>query len=95
MARKAFERPKTPAEVIDYMINWKRRMKNDVIVSSVWTRDAADTSAVEVERTSFSTTTATIWFRGGISGHKALFTNTVTTAAGRVLQSPISLQIKV
>lgn len=94
MARKTFERPKTPTEQIDYMVSWKRALKGDTIVSSAWTRDTADTSGIVVERTSFTPVSAIIWFTGGITGRKALFTNTITTAGGRVIQSPIAVNIK-
>lgn len=86
---------KDPDEVVDYAIDWSRRIDGqDYIVDSQW---VAETPAVQGSPAmgpyadSFGGKTTVVWLEGGSLGTRASFTNTVTTFAGRVLQQSVSI----
>lgn len=83
--------PKDPNSVIDYDIDWSKRLPNgDIILVSDWIVPAGITMDSEE-----STDTATkIWLSGGIAGQSYALTNRITTAHGRVQDKTITITVK-
>ena len=76
----------TPAEILDYTINWGSfGLGTDTIVSSSWAvtpSDLIDNSPAP----SFTSTMTTVWLSGATAGIYYLVTNTINTAGGREMQ---------
>jgi len=92
----AWEDPKDPTEVSDWMLTWGdgttgRWLGADTISTSVWALEAG--SGLTEDSKLNTTTTTTIWLSGGNPGNWEI-TNTITTAAGRTKDITIILVIK-
>jgi hypothetical protein len=90
---------KDPDEFLDYTIDWSARLLTDTIVNSEWFVPtdffglSPDLELVGSDDT-FGTQTTTIWFAGGVSGHKYDILNRITTAAGRIMDQTVKLPCK-
>lgn len=83
--------PKDPNAVIDYDIDWSKRLPNgDIILVSDWIVPAGITMDSEE-----STDTVTkIWLSGGTAGQSYALTNRITTAHGRTQDKTITITVK-
>lgn len=84
--------PKDPQEVLDYVVNWAPRLRDETIVSSAFTIAAG--ANVSIVANSFSNTATTVWLAGGTHGRDARVTNSVTTSAGRTFEETVTLSIR-
>lgn len=80
---------KSPIENIDFELDWTKSLKGDTISVSVW-----DIPPDLGESTTDNTnTTTTVWLTGGVDGTSYNVQNVVTTAAGRVMQHTITINV--
>lgn len=82
---------KDPDEVLDYKINWSKRLNGDAIVSS--TLEAEGTPSIVIDETSFDTKSATVWLSGGVDGETVQFLNRIETLGGRTMDQTIYINI--
>jgi hypothetical protein len=82
--------PKTTTEYLDYVLNWAARLGSDTITQSVW---SVAPTGLTIGDQSFTTTTATVWLGGGERNKLYRLTNRVTTAAGRIMEETVTLQV--
>jgi hypothetical protein len=86
---------KDPNEVLDYQINWARRVQSsrtpdDTIESSTWIVPDGITSPSDT----FTDTTTTIWLSGGTVDETYELTNRVVTTEGRTMDESVTIKIK-
>ena len=85
-----FEWPaKDPDEVLDYLVDWRRRLNGDTIVASTWEIPPGITKDCD----SMTATTSTVWLSGGASGETYLLVNRVVTNAGRTYDESFQLPV--
>lgn len=82
---------KDPQEVLDYKVDWSKRLGTDTIVTSTWPSPPAGITVVTTAATSKSTT---VWLSGGTEGQTYTLVNRIVTAAGRTMDQSIQLLIK-
>lgn len=83
--------PKDPDEVLDYKIDWSARLvDDDTIVGSEWVQVPDD---LTIDSDDFDDTSATVWLSGGVIGKNQRLTNRVTTAAGRVMDQSVLINL--
>lgn len=85
--------PKDPDELLDYEIDWTKRMPaSDSIAASTWVAPTGLSKVVEsvIE----SNKVAVIWLAGGAVGETYPVLNTVTTQEGRIMQQTVRLKVK-
>lgn len=82
---------KDPEEVLDYKIDWTKRLGADTIIASDWPDPPA---GITVDSALFSAKTTTIWLSGGTLGKSYTLTNRITTAAGRTMEQSVVLPVK-
>jgi hypothetical protein len=73
---------KDPAEVLDYAVDWPKRLAGDTIVSSTWIIPPAITSPSN----SFDPDETVIWLAGGDLGDTYHLINEVETTGGRTMR---------
>lgn len=86
---------KDPDEVLDYQINWTKRVQSsrtpdDVIVGSTWIVPTGITKQSD----SFTDTTTTIWLTGGDDGESYEFVNRIVTTEGRTMDESVTIKVK-
>ncbi len=81
---------KDPDAVLDYQINWAAWLGTDTISSSTWTVPTGITKNSDTN----STTTTTIWLRGGTAGTEYTLTNRIVTAGGRTADRSIVIVVR-
>jgi hypothetical protein len=82
---------KKPLEVVDYRINWAKRLENDRIVSSNFLLSANATTTISAN--SFSNTTATVWLQGGVPATTTVIYNIITTEGGRTWETAVQVKV--
>lgn len=83
--------PKDPNAVIDYDIDWSKRLPDgDIILVSDWIVPAGITMDSEES----TNTTTKIWLSGGTAGQTYALTNRITTAQGRTQDKTITISVK-
>lgn len=80
---------KDPDANLDYQVDWSSWLGLDTIQASVWVVPAGLTNTAETN----TTTTATVWLSGGKKGVTYTVVNRITTAAGRVDDRAITVEI--
>lgn len=81
---------KDPDEVLDYQLDWSARLGDDTISASLWIVP----DGITKDSDSNTTTTTTVWLSGGsVSTRPYSVVNRVTTAAGRVMEESVSINI--
>lgn len=81
---------KDPDEVLDYTINWSRRLPaGDTIAASSWIFP----TGLTMNSAAYTNTSATVWISGGTTGTTYKVTNRVTTTVGRTMDQTVSLTI--
>jgi hypothetical protein len=81
-------------EVVDYSIDYSAFLGNDTIVASSWTCDVSSSSGLELSKSSYSTTSTTIWVAAGLAGYAYRLLNHVTTAGGRQFDRKMWVKIR-
>lgn len=86
---------KDPDERLDYRINWNARLLvnrvSDTIVDSDW---SVSGSGLTVYSSNYDGPVTTVWLAGGTAGQTYNVTNTITTAANRIMTQTVKLQIQ-
>lgn len=83
---------KDPNEVLDYQLNWARRLaEGDAIASSTWIVDEGD---VVVDSDDFTDEKTTVWLSGGAVDTRCKLTNRVTTEGGRTMDQSVIIRIR-
>jgi hypothetical protein len=85
---------KKTEEVKDYVFDWTRRLGADPIVASTWEATPATGITIDDPEDEFTGTSTTVWVATGTPGQTYTIENTVTTTAGRVETSFITVYIK-
>lgn len=83
--------PKDPDELLDYKVDWSKRLGSDTITASAWPDPPVGISVVQE---SYAPKNTTIWLSGGELGQTYTFVNRITTAGGRVMEQSITLTIR-
>lgn len=87
----AFQWPsKSAADLLDYGINWSQFLGTDTITASGW---QISPGGLVDSRDSFTPQIATVWLSSGTPGQTYSVTNTITTAAGRVVDQTVNITI--
>lgn len=82
---------KDPLATLDYTVDWSDWLDaGDTIDTSTWTIDAGITSSLE----SNTTTTATVWLSGGVSGTSYNVVNIITTTLGRIQPRTLTIFVR-
>ena len=84
---------KTPAEVVDYSLDWAARLEADTIEASTWSILDNDDDALVIDSNSFSDTATLVWISGGTAGKTYTLLNHVTTAGNRQYETCVSLPV--
>lgn len=82
---------KDPDEVLDYEIDWTKRLDGDTITSEDFIVAEGD---VVVDSSTSTDSTATVWLSGGTLDEQCLITCRVVTAGGRTMDQSMKLKIK-
>lgn len=83
--------PKTPAQVVDYEVNWTTQLAGDTIATSSFAFVTA--AGLSKQSESHDATRSTIWLTGGTGGATAFLTCTITTSGARTFVEEIALPI--
>jgi len=83
--------PKSPGETLDYSFDWSQALAGDTITGSSWA--LSDSSLVD-DHDSFTSTSTTVWLKGGTNNANYSLTNTITTAGGRIFDQVALLLIR-
>jgi hypothetical protein len=83
--------PKDPDELLDYRVDWARRLGTDKITHSVWP-DAPP--GIVIESAEYKPKNTTIWLSGGTEGETYVFVNRITTESGRIMDQSVTISIK-
>ena len=81
---------KDPNSVLDFTFNWGAWLDGDTISTSSTTVGAGLTKDSE----SNTTTAATVWLSGGTAGTSYTVANRITTAASRIEDRSITVQVE-
>ena len=81
-----------PDADLDYQIDWSEWLWADTISSSSWTADSL--LGVTLHGSVFTSTTATIWVKGGKVNMSGLVTNHIETSGGRKEDRSLLLMIR-
>lgn len=81
---------KDPDEVLDYKVDWAKRLGADSITASTWTSP----DGITLMTSSFQSKFTIAWISGGTIGKTYAFTNRITTSSGRVMEQTVELPIK-
>jgi hypothetical protein len=82
---------KDPDEVLDYDIDWRKRLAGDSIVTSLAILDSGD---VTIESQDFLEGVQKLWLSGGTVGTTSLITVRITTLDGRTMEESVKIKIK-
>lgn len=82
---------KDPDELLDYKVDWAKRLGTDSIASSSWPNPPANISILTDSHQAKATV---IWISGGTAGQTYTFTNRITTTSGRIMDQSIDLPVK-
>lgn len=85
---------KNASDLLDYTIDWSAWLVSasttaDTIIASSWSVP----TAMSVQASTFTTSSATGWLDGGTPGANHLAVNQITTAGGRVVSREIMISI--
>jgi hypothetical protein len=83
---------KDPDAVLDYSVDWSRWLAGDEISSSEWLLENG--AAIEKVTDTNTTTSATVWLRGGDAGTTYLVTNRIVTTGGRTDDRTITVKVE-
>lgn len=81
---------KDPDELLDYSVDWSRRLDGDTILESVW--DVPD--GLVTESHAHDAASTTIWLSAGVAGRAYRITNRVRTHAGRIMDQTVHLAME-
>jgi len=82
-------------EVLDYSLDWSRRLDGDTISTSTWTAASTNQDAVLTIGTRTNTpTTTTVWLSSGTTFKTYELTNRIVTAGGRTMDQTARITIK-
>jgi|SRR3569833_1316822 len=82
---------KAPDEVLDYSVDWSRRLaSSDAIAGSTFILPPG----LVATKSSYAGSTTEVWISGGAEGETYRIQNRVTTAAGRTMDQTIRLKVK-
>lgn len=81
---------KDPDEVLDYKVDWAKRLGSDTIAASTWTTP----DGITLMTSSYQPKFTLVWLSGGSVGKTYSFVNRITTASGRIMEQTIDLPIK-
>lgn len=82
---------KDPDEVLDYKVDWSKRLGADTIASSTW---PVVPSGITLLTSTNQPKSTTAWLSGGTEGQTYSLVNRITTASGRVMEQTVDLPIK-
>ena len=82
---------KDPGEVLDYQLDWSKRLAGDIITSSSWVNES--NTDIILSNESYANTKTTIWVSGGTSNSSYTLTNTVLTLGDRTLVQSVVLPV--
>jgi len=81
---------KDPQETLDYKLNWRARVPaGDKIITSVWSTPEGITKGVNT----YTDYTTTLWLSAGTLDSTYVFTNTITTEAGRIMEQSVQVTV--
>ena len=75
---------KEPGAVLDYRVDWSLYLAGDTITQSDWTIVNPQADSVNIESSSFTANSTTVFLSAGIDGQVDTIENRITTQAGRV-----------
>jgi hypothetical protein len=81
---------KDPDEVLDYQLDWSKRILDDAIRSSDWTVPEGLTKV----RDFHAETETTVWLQGGSIDQTYVVLNRIVTIGGRTMDQSVKLKIK-
>ncbi len=89
---------KTPDEVLDFTVEWKKWLiaasgdasTPDTISTSTWTLDTGITKDSDTN----DTDSTTVWISGGTKGSKYKAVNKIVTAASRTAERTIEINVE-
>jgi hypothetical protein len=80
---------KDPDEILDYQLDWSKRLLGDTITACDWSVPIGLTRNASY----FDGQITTVWLGDGALGETYTVTNTIETAAGRTMQQSVKLKI--
>lgn len=84
---------KTPAEILDYEIDWAEQLVGDSLIGSTWAVQTALADLVALSGESVTGTRTRVFVGGGLVGRSILLTNAIETDAGRTLARTLSIPV--
>lgn len=82
---------KDPDEVLDYQVDWVKRLDGDTISTSTF---FIESGTVVIDSDSNTTTETAVFLSGGTIDGENLVTNRIVTAGGRTMDQTMKLKIK-
>lgn len=80
---------KDPNASLDFMIDWFKWLAGDTIVASEW--DSPD--GISIDSHTHIASQTIVWVSGGEDGTSYVLTNRITTAAGRIDERSITINV--
>jgi len=81
---------KDPDEVLDYQLDWSKRILDDAIQSSEWSVPEGLTKVSDFH----AETETTVWLQGGSLDQTYVVLNRIVTIGGRTMDQSVKLKIK-
>jgi hypothetical protein len=82
---------KAPDEVLDYGVDWSRRLAaGDAIAGTTFMLPPG----LVATRSSYADASTEVWISGGVQGETYRIQNRITTSAGRIMDQTIRLKVK-
>lgn len=82
---------KDPDELLDYKVDWSKRLPGDTIHSSTWPNPP---SGLTVVTTAHAQKNTTVWLSGGVLGQTYTLLNRIVTHGGRTMDQSVEITIK-
>ena len=82
---------KDPDEVLDYTLDWSKRLAGDIILSSMW---IVDSPGLVIDSNSFTSSQTVVWLSAGVVDTSYLLTNHIVTQVARTMEQSVKIKIK-
>lgn len=83
---------KDPDEVLDFSLDWSKRLNGDTITTSTWIVPSGITK--DSDSIGSPADTTIIWLSGGADNTTYELTNRIETAGGRTMDQTVRLRVR-
>lgn len=91
MSTSAYNFIKDPAAILDYSWDWSQWLQTG---ETITTSTITPSPGLTIQSSSFTSTVATAWVKGGTAGQPYTVTNEITSSGGRTANRTISIRVQ-